>query len=318
MNRIDRLVGIVLMLQSKRVVRAQDIATRFDISLRTVYRDVRALEEAGLPLSAEAGSGYSLVEGYHVPPVMFTQDEAAALYIGAELVAHLTDESLRKNIESALMKVRSVLPEERKEYLEKIQSTTAVFVRPMPVRDGFVSDVITQLQDALARSVLIEIEYYSGYANTITQRIVEPHGLVFYADYWHMIGYCRLRKDFRDFRTDRIKSVKVHDMKFTSRDFSVKEFFKSRQEAENAIEVRVQMKYYSAQLVRERFFFGFIEEHDVEGARELVFLTPRLASLARWLLSFGTDVTVVEPPELVDELHKQASLLKEFYAGGTQ
>lgn len=313
MNRIDRLVGIVLMLQAKKVVRAQDIAERFEISLRTVYRDVRALEEAGLPLSAEAGSGYSLVEGYHVPPVMFTQDEAAALYIGAELVAHLTDESLRKNIESALMKVRSVLPEERKEYLEKIQSTTAVFVRPMPVRDGFVNDVITKLQDALARTLLLEIEYYSGYSGDVTQRIVEPHGLVFYSDYWHLIGYCRLRKDFRDFRTDRIKSVKVHDMKFSGRSFSVKEFFKSRREAENAIEVRVRMKYYSAQLVRERFFFGFIEEHDVDGVRELVFLTPRLSLLARWLLSFGTDVHIVDPPELVVELQRQAQLLADHY-----
>src|SRR6266478_4772633 len=112
MNRVDRLMAIVVRLQSRRVVRAEDIAAHFEISVRTVYRDLAALGEAGIPIIAEAGVGYSLVKGYHLPPVMFTSEEASALFLGGKLVDHLTDASLRKQMESALLIDwhRSLLP----------------------------------------------------------------------------------------------------------------------------------------------------------------------------------------------------------------
>jgi predicted DNA-binding transcriptional regulator YafY len=86
MNRIDRLTAILVQLQSKKVVKAHEIADRFEISLRTVYRDVRALEEAGIPIGAEAGKGYFILDGYHLPPVMFSQQEANALVLGSKLI----------------------------------------------------------------------------------------------------------------------------------------------------------------------------------------------------------------------------------------
>ena len=91
LNRLDRLHAILTHLQSKKRVRAQEVADRFQISLRTVYRDVKALEESGVPVIGEAGSGYSIMEGYRLPPVMFTQEEASALIMGAKLADQLTD-----------------------------------------------------------------------------------------------------------------------------------------------------------------------------------------------------------------------------------
>ena len=126
MNRVDRLIAIVVRLQSRRVVRAEDIAAHFEISVRTVYRDLAALGEAGIPIIAEAGVGYSLVKGYHLPPVMFTAEEASALFLGGKLVDHLTDASLRKQMDSALMKIRSVLPRDRQDYLDRLERSTAV------------------------------------------------------------------------------------------------------------------------------------------------------------------------------------------------
>ena len=90
MNRIDRLTAILIQLQTKKVVKAQEIADRFNISLRTVYRDIRALEEAGVHIGAEAGIGYFL-ENYHLPPVMFTTEEASALMLGAKLIEKMSD-----------------------------------------------------------------------------------------------------------------------------------------------------------------------------------------------------------------------------------
>ena len=83
MNRIDRLVALIVLLQSKKLIRGKEIADYFNVSLRTVYRDINAICEAGVPVAAEAGEGYSIMEGYHLPPVMFTTDEAAALFTGA-------------------------------------------------------------------------------------------------------------------------------------------------------------------------------------------------------------------------------------------
>src|SRR5437867_3213695 len=150
MNRIDRLMATVVLLQSRRVVRAEDIAAHFEISLRTVYRDIAALGEGGIPIMAEAGVGYSLVKGYHLPPVMFTTDEASALSTGGQLVEHLTDTSLRKQMESALLKIRSVLPRDRQDYLDRLQRSTAVVVRGSNTMPRLSGEMLIPIQRAIA------------------------------------------------------------------------------------------------------------------------------------------------------------------------
>src|SRR5689334_22898242 len=108
MNRIDRLTAILIQLQSKRIVKAKEIAERFDISLRTVYRDIRALEEAGISIGSDAGIGYYLSEGYHLPPVMFTIEEASALITAGKLMEEFSDLHLKKHFDSALYKIKAI------------------------------------------------------------------------------------------------------------------------------------------------------------------------------------------------------------------
>src|SRR5262245_4868199 len=143
MNRVDRLIAMALRLQGRRVVRAEDLATHFEISVRTVYRDLAALGEAGIPILGEAGVGYSLMKGYHLPPVMFTSEEASALSIGGKLVEHLTDASLRKQMESALLKIRSVLPRDRQDYLDRLERSTAIVSRTSTASQRLSSEVLT-------------------------------------------------------------------------------------------------------------------------------------------------------------------------------
>jgi len=97
MNRIDRVSAILIHLQTKKIVKAQEIADRFSISLRTVYRDIKALEESGVPVGGEAGVGYQLMEGYRLPPVMFTKEEAIAFLTAEKMVEILTDASSKKH-----------------------------------------------------------------------------------------------------------------------------------------------------------------------------------------------------------------------------
>src|SRR3954468_18633 len=130
MNRIDRLAAIVIQLQSRRMVKAQDLAEKFSITLRTVYRDIHALQEAGVPVIGEAGSGYRLMEGYKLPPVLFNQDEASALLTAAKLMQTMSDEPSFKHFSSALDKIKAVLRTTEKDHIADIDEHVAVLAHP--------------------------------------------------------------------------------------------------------------------------------------------------------------------------------------------
>src|SRR6201994_1288718 len=136
MNRIDRLHAILTHLQSKKKVTAQEMADRFNISLRTVYRDVKALDESGVPVIGEAGSGYTIMEGYRLPPVMFTQEEASALLLGAKLAEQFTDGSVKRHFNAALFKIKAVLRTDDKEYVDSLTDSVAVISRYAPEADS--------------------------------------------------------------------------------------------------------------------------------------------------------------------------------------
>jgi predicted DNA-binding transcriptional regulator YafY len=167
LNRIDRLTAILIQLQTKKVVKAQEIADRFSISLRTVYRDIRALEEAGVPVGAEAGIGYFL-ENYHLPPVMFTTEEASALLLGAKLIEKMSDHSINKAYGSALYKIKSVLTSADKEHIEDLQNRVEVLRRTPS--EAFPNSFLSTIQQAIVKKNCLQMEYYSSYNEVTTQR----------------------------------------------------------------------------------------------------------------------------------------------------
>src|SRR3954469_25398327 len=160
MNRIDRLTAILVQLQTKRVVKAEEIADRFEISLRTVYRDVKALMEAGVPIGSEAGKGYFIVDGYHVPPVMLTQEEASAMLTAGKLVEKMTDASIRKAYESALLKIKSVLNDSDKDHLENLQSSIQVWRFPDQAAE-YPNQFMSEITKSISHKNVLCIEYIS-------------------------------------------------------------------------------------------------------------------------------------------------------------
>ncbi len=208
MNRLNRLTAILTHLQSKRVITAQEIADRFEISLRTVYRDIRALEEAGVPIGAEVGKGYSIVKGYHLPPVMFSKEEASALLLGGKLIQKQFDDSIRKHYGEAMLKIKAVLRYREKDSIETLEGKIEVLhINNALKSPKFPNHFLSDIQNALANKQVLKFDYYSSYNDQFTSREVEPSGLCYYSGHWHLIAYCRLRKDFRDFRADRIMKL---------------------------------------------------------------------------------------------------------------
>lgn len=214
MNRIDRLFGILTMLQSKKFVPAEKIAVKFNISVRTVYRDVKALCEQGIPVSFEAGRGYFIVQGYFLPPVSFSSEEANAMLLMESLVAGFADKSIGKHYSNALNKIKSVLRSGEKERLENLDHQIR-FQIPECFHKNY--EYLAGLQNAIASRQVINIEYQNK-NNEVSKREVEPIGLIFYAFNWHLVGWCHMRNDYRDFKVSNILRLRNTFLPFRKAD----------------------------------------------------------------------------------------------------
>ncbi len=315
MNRIDRLTAILIHLQTKRVVKAEEIADRFELSLRTVYRDMKALMEAGVPIGSEAGKGYFIVEGYHLPPVMFTQDEASAMMMAGKLVDRMTDQSVRIAFNGALLKIKSVLNEAEKDHLESLQNHIEV-LRPATSLSAEQGGFLTDLQRSIASKLVITLAYFSNNQNELTLRDVEPIGLFYYSSAWHLIAWCRLRNGFRDFRCDRIKELKNTSEVFDARNIStMQEYFNSLQNANIEMkEACVLFAKKEAALVNNsKHYFGFVSEQEVDGQIRMKFLTADFSMMARWVLSYGSGVEIESPEELKSLIISLVEELQDHY-----
>ena len=294
MNRVDRLLAMIVFLQGRRVTRAEDMAAHFEISVRTIYRDLAALCEAGVPVVGEAGVGYNLMKGYHLPPVMFTQEEAASLFVAGELAERFTDASVQQPVREALQKIRAILPRSGQEFVNRLEPRMGVSGHKPDRRKAWLG----RLHTALAGHHVVRLHYRDGH-DEITQRDVEPAGLIFYGGRWHLVGWCRLRQDERDFRTDRIEKLEVLGERFEPRsEFRADDHFTCRLKDVVSHEAVVHMPRWAMDKVRRDWLRGLVkEESDGDGVR-VTLATSSLDWLARWLLAFGPEVTIQTPAEL--------------------
>jgi predicted DNA-binding transcriptional regulator YafY len=297
-NRIDRISAILIHLQTKRYVTAGEIANRFSISKRTIYRDLKALEEAGIPLGAEPGKGYFLVEGYHLPPVMFTPNEANAMLMAGKMVEKFTDNSVNKNFESALFKIKSVLPDREKQFLNDLQSHIQVFFTPVGGSSpGFLADI----QLALAQRHTLTLDYHSLYKEEHTKnRVVEPIGICFYGMSWHLIAFCRMRGEYRDFRVDRIKALRSNSEAFVPQNrVTLRDYFAGLMKETELTEVTLRLDKTTAAFIQNtKYYYGYVGEEHVGEETEMDFLAMDLHYFGRWMLMFADGIEVIKPAAL--------------------
>ncbi|HEX8529956.1 MAG TPA: YafY family protein [Cytophagales bacterium] len=304
MNRIDRLTAILIQLQTKKVTKAQEIADRFGISLRTVYRDVRALEEAGVPIGAEAGVGYFLMEGYHLPPVMFSKEEAGALLTGEKLLEKMADKSVGRHFSEAMRKIRAVLRTREKEYLESLEAGIVVHRVSAPGQEGFPNHFLSNIQQAVAERKVLEMEYFSNYKEEVSRRQVEPLGVCYLGTRWHMVAWCRLRHAIREFRIDRIRNMQVLAVSFGRREENFLQHYVERMtRPRNVHKVVLRCDRQVARFLGEqKFYYGVVDEQPDGDRLRMTFLTGCLQYFGRWLLSWGTAAEVLEPEALQTQM----------------
>lgn len=300
LKKLDRVTAILTQLQSKPVVRAQDLAKKFEVSIRTIYRDVKTLENAGIPIIGEAGSGYSLMEGYKLPPVMFTKEEVLSFITAEKLMQKFLHESLGQHYQSAMEKVRSVLKYSDKNLIENIEKQIDVF-NYHPKTEDRIRNIIPIILESIAEKKQLTLEYETV-DGKISTRTIEVVGVFFEFNFWYIMAFCTLRNDFRQFRVDRILKIFKTQNPFFQEYGQINDY----RQNPNGNKTRVRLlvdKSIIGHLCNSKKYYGLVEEIEREDGCEMIFETDWIKEgFPRWLITFADYAEVLEPEFLKDSL----------------
>lgn len=306
LKRFDRTLAILILLQSKKIVKAGYLAERFGVSLRTIYRDIRSLEAAGVPIVGEAGVGYSIMDGYRLPPVMFTREEAGSFVAAEKLMQKFTDASLGGYFQSAIAKIKAVLRGNEKDWIAALE--TQVWAAPR--EELFNKDIPNAMEilfNGIAERKQVYLEYRSFAAEGAKARYIEPVGVFHQNNHWYINGFCHLRNEYRQFRTDRISAIAQTDIPFTREHTDVYEVIPPHPEHPKLRVVLAIDKSAIRYIGDGKKYYGFVSEKDLGDEVEMEFDTPEPAeALARWYLMFGDHARVVSPESFRNQVKKLA------------
>ena len=305
MNRTDRLLAIVLELQGRERVTAEALAHTFGVTKRTIYRDILALNESGVPVVSAAGQGYWLMEGYFLPPVSLSPDEAMMLTLGSEMMAQSFDAQYRAAAKSASRKIEAVL-----------SGTVAKDVAYLKDNIRFVqmnSDVLIDTSETLrlVRKAILEqhplhLHYFKRLDRTageLSERTVDPHALIHFKDTWVLSAYCHLRRAMRIFRLDRIQEVSVLATTFERQvGYSVNMHNEPNSSGQ---EVELLFNKGVTQWVKERSVYFVCDCYETSEGLRVTLKVHQLEEALSWVLSWGSSVSVLAPASLKDLLRRE-------------
>ncbi|WP_438711429.1 helix-turn-helix transcriptional regulator [Aquimarina muelleri] len=230
-SRLSRLTAIHLKLQSNLYVSVEQLSEEFNISKRTVYRDIVALEKANVPIISVEGKGFTLMDGYKIPPVMFTESEANALIFAEKMMAKTKDESLIKEFNNAISKVKAVLRNDEKIKADFLANRTVI---GRNWQNEKTSNFLSVMQRALTNFNVLKITYQKESDTQPILREIEPFAIYHsFSEDWIVIAWCRLRNEFRNFRIDRMKTIISLPEKFEPHQFTIEEYWLTQQKKAN-------------------------------------------------------------------------------------
>jgi predicted DNA-binding transcriptional regulator YafY len=298
MNRTDRLLAIILELQARGRQRAEDLAATFEVGKRTIYRDIQALCEAGVPVISTPGQGYSLLEGYFLPPLRFTPDEALILLLGGDVMAQSFDAEYRAAAHAAGRKIAGALPEHLRGEVRSLQQSIRFVAEGAGDRPD-VAELLRQLRRAIVGRHAVRFRYHARHSqdgpSAYSTRLVDPYGLVHLLGVWLLTGYCHLRQDIRNFRVGRMDRLAVLAQTFTRPpDFKLE----PREDEQRTLIVRALFDSTAAYWVREAPSFYAVGEEQREDGLLITLCVRDEREIVQWLLGWGSHVRVLEPESL--------------------
>jgi len=310
-----RLITLIMTLQRQPNQKAADLAEKLGVSVRTLHRYFGMLDEMGIPIYAERGpyGGFSLVRGYKLPPLVFTPEEAVALYLGTSLVSETWGVLYQESATGALAKLENVLPDEQRN--EIAWARRALVATGMHRADPTAqAPTLEKLRRAAREQQRVDMRYQSTTSDKITERQVDPYALVHRSGWWYLVGYCHLRNGPRTFRVDRILSLDLLSRTFQMPDeFDVHAYLESEFADQPVLHAKLRFNPEGAFIAKSnRSIWDSLEENP-DGSLDVILSAPDLPWLASMTLSFSTFVTVLDPPELREMVREWARAVVEKY-----
>lgn len=315
MNKTDRLLAIVLELQRKEVVRAEDLATLFETSVRTIYRDIQALSEAGVPIIGAPGTGYSLMEGYFLPPISFTVQEAVSLLIGTDFIEQRFDDDYRVKAQDVRRKIEAILPESVLNETSRVRKAMRLLISDKQVNQSKEKEYLEKIRRAILDERKIGFHYSKRLAdsegNRHSVRTVDPYGLVLVEGSWMLVARCDLRQDIRHFRLSRMTELIDLGERFElPMHFNLREYTPPD---DRHLLVRLRFNHEIADKVKESNYHYIEEMEEHQDGFHVVLRVRHLDELLQWVLGWGADAIVLEPESFRNRIREEAQKILKRY-----
>ncbi|WML38162.1 YafY family protein [Neobacillus sp. OS1-2] len=315
MNKTDRLLAIVLELQRKKVVRAEDLATLFEISVRTIYRDIQALSEAGVPIIGAPGTGYSLMEGYFLPPISFTVPEAVSLLIGTDFIKQRFDDDYRVKAQDAGGKIEAILPVSVRNETSRVRKVMRLLISDKQVKQSKEKEYLEKIRRAILDERKISFHYVKRLADSEgdrhSVRTVAPYGLVLVQGSWMLVARCDLRQEIRHFRLSRMTELIVLGERFElPTHFNLREYTPPD---DRLLLVRLRFNHDIADKVKESNFHYIEEMEEHQDGLQVVLRVRQHDELVQWVLGWGAAAIVLEPESFRNRIREEAQKMFKRY-----
>lgn len=296
MNRLHRLVNILIHLQSKRIIKAQELADKFGISLRTVYRDMASLEQAGVPILSEAGVGYSLLKGYNLPPLQLTDHEVTAFFTAGKFLHIYSEKSVSGSFESGLTKIKAIINLAEKERVSVLEEKLKVLANPYLEKKEEGKVPFNEVFKAVYEKLLLEFNYIGLSDLEPKARRVEPIGIYSFGQHLYLIAWCKEKEDYRTFRFDRISDFKIKHERFNSKHPKMDVFIQKLKSEKGLEKVVIQIDLEAYRYVDEqKYYQGIVSEEKVGDKMIMTFLSGSLEGFSHWFLLLGSEADIIEP-----------------------
>jgi predicted DNA-binding transcriptional regulator YafY len=315
-NTATRLITLIMLLQRQPNQTAAQLAQALGVSVRTIQRYITMLDEIGIPVYAERGSagGYALVRGYKMPPLVFTPDEAVAVYLGASMLEQVWGELYQAAARGALAKLDNLLPDQQRREVAWAR-TTLLAIGMNWIDPSHASPYLEVLRDAVHDRRRVRMRYRGQKQPESVQRDVDPYTLVHSWGWQYCVGYCHLRQAIRSFRLDRICDLVMLDQTFAEgADFNLQVYVASDPWFQRTMRARLRFGPESALIALDHRAYWERCEEQPDGAVLVSFAAPDLEAAASIILRYGFPATIVEPTELRDLVRERASALAAQYA----
>jgi len=310
-----RLITLIMTLQRQPNQKAADLAVKLGVSVRTLHRYFGMLDEMGIPIYAERGpyGGFSLVRGYKLPPLVFTPEEAVAIYLGTSLVGEMWGQLYQESAQGAIAKLENVLPDEQRNEIAWARRTL-VATGMHRADPSALAPLLEKLRRAAREGHRVNMFYQSTTGDKTTERQIDPYALVHRGGWWYLVGYCHLRHAPRTFRVDRIQNLEILSQNIQALDdFDIHTYLESEFADQPVVRAKLRFKPEGAHIALSNRSIWEALEETPDGSVDVTLSAPDLPWLASISLSFANLVTVLEPPELREMVREWAKAVAELY-----